>query len=91
MAVRLLNFVAIWCVILTLQFSSSTALISSPDLNPSSPKAFSVSIYLYNNPIFDCLGKYGIWMKWGGVAVGVEAVGVIRVGERPLLDLEERE
>ncbi|KAM7474794.1 hypothetical protein LguiB_022037 [Lonicera macranthoides] len=41
MAVRLLNFVAIWSVILTIQFSLSTALISSPDLNTRYPKAFS--------------------------------------------------
>jgi hypothetical protein len=39
MALRLLNFVAIWSVILTLRFSSSTALISSPD--HLHPKAFS--------------------------------------------------
>lgn len=46
MAVRLLNFVAIWSVILTIQFSLSTALISSPDLKTPYPKAFSVRIYL---------------------------------------------
>ncbi|KAK2996944.1 hypothetical protein RJ639_026667 [Escallonia herrerae] len=41
MALKSLNYVVIFSIFLAIQFSLSTALISSPDLNPTYPKAFS--------------------------------------------------
>ncbi|KAK2987433.1 hypothetical protein RJ640_018570 [Escallonia rubra] len=41
MALESLNYVVIFSIFLAIQFSLSTALISSPDLNPTYPKAIS--------------------------------------------------